>query len=101
MKYIVTSIIIGDAETPSKLKVDALKDIKETIESSGGEANDITMDDIVLHRIVVKYNKKTWIEIWEANGDERLHKKKFESPEDMHFYLNQMLMKVGKCIRVN
>lgn len=43
MKYIVTSIIIGDAETPSKLKMDALKDIKETIESSGGEANDITM----------------------------------------------------------
>lgn len=101
MKYLVTSIIIGDAEAPSKLKMDALKDIKEAEESSGGEANDITIDDIVLHRIVVKYNKKTRIEIWEAIDNERLHKKKFESPEDMHLYLNQMLMRVGNDIIVN
>ena len=46
-------------------------------------------------------NKKTRIEIWEAIDNERLHKKKFESPEDMHLYLNQILMKVGKCISVN
>lgn len=99
MKYLVTSIIIGDTEAPSKLKRDALKDIKEAEESSGGEANDITIDDIVLHRIVVKNNNKG-IEIWEAIGDERLHKKKFESPEDMHLYLNKMLKRVGNGISV-
>ena len=101
MKYLVTSIIIGDAEAPSKLKMDALKDIKEAEESSGEEANDITVDDIILHRIVVKNKNNKGIEIWEAIGDERLHKKKFESPEDMHLYLNHMLMKAGNSIIVN
>ena len=101
MKYLVTSIIIGDAEAPSKLKMDVLKDIKEAEESSGGgETNNVTMDDIILHRIVVKNNKKTRIEIWEAIDNERLHKKKFESPEDMHLYLNKMLKRVGNGINV-
>lgn len=96
MKYWVTSIIIGETESPSKLKADALKDIKETIESKGGEPNNITIDDILLHRIVVKVINDTEYEIWEAIGDERLHKKKFETLEDKNLYLKQMLMKAGR-----
>lgn len=101
MKYIVTSIIVGDAESPRKLKADALKDIRKAIESSGGEPNNITMDDILLHRIVVKIINHTEFEIWEAIGDERLHKKKFETIEDKNLYLNQLLMKVGRYSRVD
>lgn len=101
MKYRVTSIIIGNTERPSKLKADALIDIKETIESRGGEPNNITMDDIYLHRIVVKIINHTEFEIWEAIGDERLHKKKFETIEDKNLYLNQLLMKVGRYSRVD
>lgn len=96
MKYIVTSIIVGDAESPRKLKADALKDIRKAIESSGGEPNIITIDDIYLHRIVVKVINNTEYEIWEAIGDERLHKKKFKTIEDKNLYLRKMLMKVGK-----
>ena len=95
MKYIVTSIIIGNAESRRKLKADALKDIRATMESKGEESNNVTADDIILHRIIVKVIDCTEYEIWEAIGDERPHKKKFNTIEDKSLYLRKMLMRVG------
>lgn len=95
MKYIVTSITVGDAESPRKLKADTLKDIRATMGSKGEEANNVTADDIILHRIVVKVIDSTEYEIWEAIGDERPHKKKFNTIEDKNLYLRKMLMRVG------
>ena len=95
MKYIVTSITVGNAESPRKLKADTLKDIRATMESKGEDANNITTDDIILHRIIVEVNDSTEYEIWEAIGDERPHKKKFNSIEDKSLYLRKMLMRVG------
>ena len=91
MKYTVTSVAIGQAESPTKLKQSALKDIKEITESKGGDPEGITLDDIILHRVAIRASQDSTLEIWEAIGDERLHKKKFSESQEMEAYLSRLL----------
>lgn len=98
MIYQVTSLEIGTGSSPKKLKEDALKGIRKTFAAKGGNPEAITLDNIKLHRVVLKpisqNESGVEFEVFEALDNKRLHKKVFNSAEEMRVFLAETMREV-------
>lgn len=91
MTYRLTTVAVGRTQEPKKLKEKALLDIRKTLEAEGKDSNSVTLDDIELHRVILKGIDGSTFEIQEAIGNERPHKKKFNNEFELQAYLARVL----------
>ena len=98
MIYPVTTLSVGGSETPKKLKADALKSIREAVAVKGGNPDAVTLADIKLHRVVLKpvsmNSGGVEFEVFEAQDNERLHKKQFDTAEEMQAFLANVMREI-------
>lgn len=91
MAFYMTVLGIGGLDrTVNELKKDALK----TVDKKIGYAHIL---DIKLHRVVIKHIGDK-MEISEAYEEERLHKKKFNTNEELQTYLKEVQIEMSKPI---
>lgn len=98
MIYPVTTLSVGGSESLKKLKADALKSIREAVATKGGNPDAVTLNDIKLHRVVLKpvsmNSGGVEFEVFEAQDNERLHKKQFDTAEEMQIFLTGIMREI-------
>lgn len=91
MAYTLTAVAVGHAQEPKKLKEKALLDIRKILETEEKDPESVTLNDIELHRVILKGINGSTFEIQEAMGNERPHKKKFNDEFALQAYLSKVL----------